>query len=85
MKAIFLWILKIFLGGIWGKIQNEEAEKARRERDAAVLTAKSTETALGVEKEILKESIEVEKKFWEEVKARPADDPFGVDTWNKVK
>lgn len=81
LKSIGLWLLKMLLGGIFKNIQNKEAEKARAERDRAVVAAGTSDEAKDVEVGILKGHMEVEKTFQEK---KPADDdPFNFNAFNK--
>ena len=84
MKKIALWIFKMILRGIFGKMNDARVEKAERERDAAILKNESTEESMQFEKETLKKVHEHDKLFEEKVKARPADDPFGIADWNEA-
>lgn len=81
LKRIGIWLLKMFLGGLFKNIQNKEAEKAKDEKDRAVIAAKTAEEAKDVEVEILEKQIEAERTF----KARelPDDDLFGFKDFNK--
>lgn len=80
IKGIIIWVLKMFLGGLFKNIQNKEAEAARRERDAAIVGVQSVDEAKKTEDNIRRGVDEAEKAF----KARqPAeDDPFNYKGWN---
>lgn len=71
----------MFLGGIFKNIQNKEANKAKAERDRAVIAAGTAEEAKSLELEIMQEQIRLERVF----KARelPDDDLFGFKAFNR--
>lgn len=81
LKTIGLWLLRMFLGGIFKDMQNKEAIKANREADAAKIVATSAEEAKNVEVSILEKQREVSKIFKE--RQLPDDDPFGFRAFNK--
>lgn len=81
VKGIVLFILKIFLGGIFKSIQNKEAEAARRKADAATIYAGSAEEAKDVEVKILEKQAQVDTLYKD--KSLPESDPFGFSAFNK--
>ena len=82
MKKIALWIFRMILKGIFGKMQDARVVKAERKRDAAVMRTESTEKSMQLEKDMLRKRQEQDKIFEKQVESRPADDPFGADKWN---
>ena len=85
MKKFFLWILRLFLGGMVKTEQAKEAEKAKRERDAMKNQVETIEQGKELEKKIIQDQVETEKEFEEKKKKRPPDDPFGAIDWNEKK
>lgn len=81
LTAIGEWILKIFLGGLFGQANTRLEEENKQTRDAAVLHAESTKEAAKVEIDIAKAQ-EVVKDKYRDQKNDP-DDPFHVNDWNK--
>lgn len=81
LKSIGLWILKMILGGIFKNIQNKEAEKANKERDAALAGVESIDEAKKTEDTLRTKMDDAEKAF--KAKPAPDDDPFNLKAWNK--
>jgi hypothetical protein len=81
LKAIGLWLLKTFLGGLFQGAANREAETARAERDRARIAAGTADEAKSVEREIMEEQIRLEKTFKE--RQLPEDDLFGIKAFNR--
>jgi len=86
LATIGLWLLKLLLGGLFKDVQNKQAEAARREADAAKITAETAQDAGDVQVRILERQREVDNLFKD--KSLPEDDPFGFKAFNdagKVK
>lgn len=82
LTAIGSWLLKIFLGGLFGKFQSEAEEKAKREADAAKLAVKTGEEAREFEREVREKQDAVDEAFKAPAKE---DDPFRFKQFNGMK
>jgi hypothetical protein len=82
LASIGMWLLKAILGGILGKIDDTITEEANRQKDAALLKAKTVEEGTAIEVQMIEKEKVIDKQFVADKAARPADDPFGVGKWN---
>lgn len=83
LASIGQWLLKIFLGGLYGKVISQADDEARHKVDAAVVQAQTANDAAKVEVEIIKDQSEI-KDHYAEKPENPAD-PFDNADWNEVK
>ncbi len=81
LLGIGQWLLKILLGGLFNKVMTRIEDQAEHTKQAAVVHAESTEAAAKVEVDVVKKQVEVERAYKEA--AKPVDDPFNVDRFNK--
>jgi hypothetical protein len=82
LKSIGLWLLKIVLGGIYGRVMARIEAEAEAKKQAALLHAKTTEQSAATEIAVEKAKNDVKEKY-EKMEADPAD-PFNTDKWNGV-
>lgn len=83
LKSIGLWLLKLLLGGIYGRQMAKVEAEAESKKQGAILHAKTTEESAAVEIAVEKKKAEVKEKY-DNLKADPQD-PFNTDDWNGVQ
>ncbi len=74
------WLLKLFLGGLYGKVITQAEDEGQHKLDAAVIHAQTTNDAAKTEVQIVKDQAAVKEKQ----DSLPPDpkDPFNNTDWN---
>lgn len=79
LGSIAKFILKIFLGGLYGRLTSDIENEAKNKQEAAKQAIKTTEEASEVEKTIIKKQATI---LIERDRPKPVDDPYDTDRWN---
>lgn len=78
--SIGMWLLKVLLGGVFGRTMADIENKQEGEKNAALLHAETTREGSALEVDVVKKQVEVERAYKQPA---PPADPFRVDAWNK--
>lgn len=80
LKIVGGWLIRMLLGSLASSVVRARAERAERQRDAAILRAKSTEESMNFEKALLEKLRDRDKLF--DAGKKDANAPFGAKAWN---
>ncbi len=80
LTTIGQWLLKIFLGGLYGKVLTQAEDEGQHKIDASVVQAQTANDSADVDVQIVKDQSEV-KDHYNNKPENPAD-PFDNADWN---
>ncbi len=83
LAAFGKMILKIFLGGLFGKSLQQAEDEGQAKQDAGVVHAQTTSDAAKVEVDIVKDQSKVKDHY--QNKPENKTDPFDNQDWNEGK
>ncbi len=74
------WLLKIFLGGLSGKVMQQAEDEGQHKIDASVVHAQTTTDSADVSVQIVKDESKVKDHYND--KPENKTDPFDNQDWN---